>query len=83
MADESWEALLPRMLAEAGIEIEPGRSGKSEDVTLSHFAAGFGSDQIKAGSMARSERTAKWNEVIRLEERLKSAKYKGFRSPLD
>jgi enolase len=35
---------------------------------LSHLAVGLMSDQIKVGSMARSERTAKWNEAIRIEE---------------
>lgn len=45
-----------------------GRSGESEDVTLSHLAVGLMADQIKVGSIARSERTAKWNEVIRIEE---------------
>jgi enolase len=49
--------------------IQSGRSGESEDVTLSHLAVGLGSDQIKVGSMTRSERTAKWNEVIRIEEK--------------
>ncbi len=39
--------------------IQSGRSGESEDVTLSHLAVGLGSDQIKVGSMTRSERTAK------------------------
>ena len=48
--------------------IQSGRSGESEDVSLSHLAVGLGSEQIKVGSIARSERTAKWNEVIRIEE---------------
>ena len=48
--------------------IQSGRSGESEDVALSHLAVGLMSDQIKVGSMARSERTAKWNEAIRIEE---------------
>ncbi len=48
--------------------IQSGRSGESEDVTLSHLAVGLGSDQIKVGSMTRSERTAKWNEMIRIEQ---------------
>jgi enolase len=48
--------------------IQSGRSGESEDVSLSHLAIGLHSEQIKVGSMARSERTAKWNEVIRIEE---------------
>jgi enolase len=38
-------------------------------VSLSHLAVGLGSEQIKVGSMARSERTAKWNEVIRIAEK--------------
>mgnify|MGYP001047808050 CR=1 FL=1 len=49
--------------------IQSGRSGESEDVSLSHLAVGLGSQQIKVGSMTRSERTAKWNEVIRIEEK--------------
>ena len=48
--------------------IQSGRSGESEDVSLAHLAVGLGSEQIKVGSMTRSERTAKWNEVIRIEE---------------
>ena len=43
--------------------IQSGRSGESEDITLSHLAVGLKSDQIKVGSMTRSERTAKWNGV--------------------
>jgi len=50
--------------------IQSGRSGESEDVALTHLAVGLMSDQIKVGSMARSERTAKWNEAIRIEEAL-------------
>ncbi|MDP1731826.1 MAG: phosphopyruvate hydratase [Devosia sp.] len=61
--------------------IQSGRSGESEDVTLSHLAVGLGSDQIKVGSMTRSERTAKWNEVIRIEERYTELAYRGFRIP--
>ena len=59
--------------------VQSGRSGESEDVTLSHLAVGLGSDQIKVGSMTRSERTAKWNEVIRIEEQHRDASYRGFR----
>jgi enolase len=61
--------------------IQSGRSGESEDVTLSHLAVGLGSDQIKVGSMARSERTAKWNEVIRIEEKNPPLRYWQFRIP--
>ncbi|MBL4576474.1 MAG: phosphopyruvate hydratase [Opitutaceae bacterium] len=48
--------------------IMSGRSGESEDVTLSHLAIGLDSGQIKVGSVTRSERTCKWNEVLRIEE---------------
>jgi enolase len=46
------------------------RSGETEDTTISHLAVGWGAGQIKVGSMARGERTAKWNELLRLEETL-------------
>lgn len=61
--------------------IQSGRSGESEDVTLSHLAIGLLSDQIKVGSMTRSERTAKWNEVIRVETNLQSPHYWSFNIP--
>jgi enolase len=43
------------------------RSGETEDVTIAHIAAGTGAGQIKTGSLSRSERTAKHNELMRLE----------------
>ena len=43
------------------------RSGETEDVTIAHLAVGTGSGQIKTGSLSRSERTAKHNELMRLE----------------
>ena len=46
------------------------RSGESEDVTIAHLAVGWNAGQIKVGSMSRGERTAKWNELLRLEEAL-------------
>jgi enolase len=61
--------------------IQSGRSGESEDVTLSHLAVGLMSDQIKVGSITRSERTAKWNEVIRIEQDWASPAYWRFRQP--
>ena len=50
--------------------IVSARSGESEDVTIVHLAVGWGAGQLKVGSLARSERTAKWNEVLRIEEAL-------------
>tara|TARA_R110000868_G_scaffold10313_15_gene50675 strand:+ start:3545 stop:4801 length:1257 start_codon:yes stop_codon:yes gene_type:complete len=46
------------------------RSGETEDVTIAHLAVGWNSGQLKVGSFARSERMAKWNEVLRIEEAL-------------
>jgi enolase len=57
-----------------------GRSGESEDVSLSHLAVGLLAGQIKVGSVTRSERTAKWNEVIRIEETLPPGAYARFRA---
>lgn len=58
-----------------------GRSGESEDVTLSHLAVGMASDQIKVGSMTRSERTCKWNEMIRIEEQNSNLQHWTFQLP--
>ncbi len=46
------------------------RSGETEDTTIAHLAVGLGTGQIKTGSVSRSERTAKYNELMRIEERL-------------
>ena len=46
------------------------RSGDSEDSFISDFAVGTNSNQIKTGSLARSERVAKYNQLIRIEEDL-------------
>ena len=46
------------------------RSGETEDVTIVHLAVGWGVRQLKVGSFSRSERMAKWNEGIRIEEAL-------------
>jgi enolase len=48
--------------------IVSARSGESEDVTVAHLAVGWNAGQLKVGSFARSERMAKWNEVLRIEE---------------
>jgi enolase len=50
--------------------IASARSGESEDVTIVHLAVGWGIAQLKVGSFARSERMAKWNEGLRIEEAL-------------
>jgi len=48
------------------------RSGETEDTTISHFVVGLGCGQIKTGSLCRSERVAKYNELLRIEEALGS-----------
>ncbi len=50
--------------------IVSARSGESEDVTIVHLAVGWGVPELKVGSFTRSERMAKWNEALRIEEAL-------------
>src|SRR5437763_4855039 len=50
--------------------IASARSGETEDVSIVHLAVGWGVGQLKVGSFARSERMAKWNEGLRIEEAL-------------
>jgi enolase len=50
--------------------IASARSGESEDVTVVHLAVGWDAGQLKVGSFSRSERMAKWNEALRIEEAL-------------
>jgi len=61
-----WEAA--RALGYAGIV--SARSGESEDTTIVDLAVGWHAGQLKVGSFARGERMAKWNEALRIEERL-------------
>lgn len=44
------------------------RSGETEDVTISHLAVGLGCGQIKTGSLSRTDRVAKYNELLRISE---------------
>jgi enolase len=53
--------------------IVSARSGETEDVSIAHLAVGWSAGQLKVGSFARSERMAKWNEVLRIEEALGAA----------
>lgn len=56
---------------EAGYRaIVSARSGESEDVSIVHLAVGWGVPQLKVGAFSRSERMAKWNEALRIEEAL-------------
>jgi len=59
--------------------IVSARSGETEDISIVPFAVGWDAGQFKVGSIARGERTAKWNEMLRIEERLGSrAPYAGW-----
>lgn len=49
------------------------RSGETEDTTIAHLAVAANCGQIKTGSLSRTDRTAKYNELIRIEEELGSA----------
>jgi len=63
---QAWQAA--QSLGYAGIV--SARSGETEDTTIVHLAIGWGAGQLKVGSFARGERMAKWNEALRIEERL-------------
>ena len=76
---ETLEAI--RLARRAGYgTIMSHRSGETEDVTIAHLAVATNAGQIKTGSLSRSERVAKYNELLRIEERLGSrAVYAGTR----
>lgn len=64
---ETIDAVL--MAKKAGYRtIVSHRSGETEDVTIAHLAVGLGAGQIKTGSLSRSERIAKYNELMRIAE---------------
>jgi enolase len=66
---ETLEAI--RMAADAGYTaVVSHRSGETEDVTIADVAVGTSATQIKTGSMSRSDRVAKYNQLIRIEEEL-------------
>ncbi len=46
------------------------RSGETEDTTIAHLAVGLSTGQIKTGSLSRTDRVAKYNELLRIEEQL-------------
>ncbi len=58
-----------RLAREAGFAaVISHRSGETEDTTIAHLAVATGAGQIKTGAPARSDRTAKYNELLRIEE---------------
>ena len=77
---ETLEAV--KMAREAGWgAIISHRSGETEDVTIAHLAVATGVGQIKTGAPCRSERVAKYNELLRIEEDLSNmANFAGIRA---
>jgi enolase len=55
------------------------RSGETEDTTIADVAVAYNTGQIKTGSLCRTDRTAKYNQLLRIEDRLgRSARYAGL-----
>ena len=67
-----------QMAQKAGYQaIVSHRSGETEDPFIADLAVAFNTGQIKTGAPCRSERNAKYNELLRIEERLgEEAKYR-------
>jgi enolase len=75
---ETLEAIRIAQQAGYGVMISH-RSGETEDVSIVHLAVGTGAGMIKTGSVTRTDRTAKYNELLRIEESLGSrAEFGGF-----
>jgi len=77
---ETIEAI--RMAQQAGwTAIVSHRSGETEDTTIADLCVGLNTGQIKTGAPCRSERTAKYNRLLRIEDELKeSAGYAGIKA---
>ncbi len=71
-----------RMAQQAGwTAITSHRSGETEDTTIADLAVGMNTGQIKTGAPCRSERTAKYNRLLRIEDELKgSASFAGMKA---
>ncbi|HEX4873094.1 MAG TPA: phosphopyruvate hydratase [Nevskiaceae bacterium] len=77
---ETLEAI--RMATEAGYSsVVSHRSGETEDATIADIAVGTAATQIKTGSLCRSDRMAKYNQLLRIERQLGArARYLGARA---
>lgn len=77
---ETFEAI--EMAKEAGYTaIVSHRSGETEDTTIADLVVATNAGQIKTGSMSRTDRIAKYNQLMRIEEELDSAaEFKGIHS---
>ena len=74
---ETLEAI--RVARQAGFRVVVShRSGETEDTTIADLAVAVGADFIKTGAPCRGERTAKYNQLLRIEQALgKNARYRG------
>lgn len=73
---ETLEAI--RMAKKAGYSVVIShRSGETEDSTIADLAVGTAAGQIKTGSLCRSDRVAKYNQLLRIEEQLSNVAYRG------
>ncbi|CAA0838676.1 Enolase 1- chloroplastic [Striga hermonthica] len=79
---ESIQAALDSKAAGWGVMVSH-RSGETEDNFIADLSVGLASGQIKTGAPCRSERLAKYNQLLRIEEELGNVRYAGeaFRSP--
>ncbi|XP_024366395.1 enolase 1, chloroplastic [Physcomitrium patens] len=80
---ESIQAALDSKAAGWGVMVSH-RSGETEDTFIADLSVGLASGQIKTGAPCRSERLAKYNQLLRIEEELGNVRYAGqsFRQPL-
>ena len=70
-----WPAFVPTARSATVIS---HRSGETEDVTISDLAVAMNAGQIKTGSLCRTDRVAKYNQLLRIEDELgESARYPG------
>ena len=74
---ETLDAVQLAQCAQFGV-IMSHRSGETEDCTIADLAVASNCGQIKTGSLSRSDRTAKYNQLLRIEEELGSAVRYGF-----
>jgi enolase len=76
---ETMQAIV-RAQSAGWLPIVSARSGETEDTFIAHLAVATNAGQLKVGALCRGERTAKWNEVLRIERELGSrAQFAGAR----
>ena len=74
---ETWDAIALAQRSRFGVVVSH-RSGETEDTTIADLAVATNAGQIKAGAPSRGERTAKFNQLLRIEEHLgDDARYAG------